>query len=139
MKQFFHPSGKSGKVTTSKGSFDLDAKGSAMVEDEMFDHLMKIPTNSAYQAKLSAQESPEAIQEKAEAEQKRLEEEKKAEEERLRLEAEKNNSGLKEEDLKLLDIKELKAIAGKRKIKFSKDIAPEDLIFLILNTKEAQE
>jgi hypothetical protein len=59
MKRFFHPTLKSETLTTSLGKITLDKNGSAEVEDEVFDHLMKNPANAEYQEKLNAQGEPE--------------------------------------------------------------------------------
>jgi hypothetical protein len=50
-KLFQHPILKSQKLITSEGVIELDAKGQAQVTEKQFDHLMKIPANSALQAK----------------------------------------------------------------------------------------
>jgi hypothetical protein len=46
-----------------------------------------------------------------------------------------NGSQLKKEDLSLLELPALKSIAGKRKIKFDKNVAPEDLVNLIITNQ----
>ena len=50
-KLFQHPKLKSEKLITSEGVIELDANGQAQVTEKQFDHLMRIPANSAAQAK----------------------------------------------------------------------------------------
>ena len=50
-KLFQHPKLKSQKLITSEGVIELDANGQAQVTEKQFNHLMKIPANSAIQAK----------------------------------------------------------------------------------------
>ena len=103
MKRFFHPTLKSETLTTSLGKITLDKNGSAEVEDEVFDHLMKNPANAEYQEKLNAQEEPEV------------------------------KSELTEEDLKLLELPELKLIAKQHKVKFAKDVTKDGIIVSIMD------
>jgi hypothetical protein len=115
MKRFFHPFLKNETVTTSEGKLVLDKNGSAEVEDDIFELLMKIPCNAEHQAKLDAQKEPA---QKPEEKQEEKQEEKKDE--------------LKEEDLQLLELPDLKAIAKHHKIQFAKNVTKPELIISIM-------
>ena len=96
-------------MTTSLGKVQLDKDGHAEVDDEMFDLLISIPENAEHQAKLDALKEPAQ-------------------------KPENKPDELTEEDLKLLEPKELRAIAKQRKITFTKDTTPEQLIASIMAT-----
>jgi hypothetical protein len=115
MKRFYHPILKSDTLTTSKGKIVFDEKGSAEVEDEVFDHLMKNPANAEHQAKLNAQK--ELIQQQGG----------------------KKDDRLKVEDLKLLDPKALKAIAKERKIEFPANVTKDQLITSIMEDEDIKK
>ncbi len=176
--KFYHPSGKGGKFMTSKGEIVLESDGTAMVSQEMYDHLMRIPKNKEYQDKLKElanedkkgkqtteskkQDSPTqppaldptvvpTLEEyvkagyKADTYEKRFfglkagdtydGEKVKENLEQAEKENKTNSPDLKEEDLKILGIKELKAMAGKREIKFDKDATKDELIKFILDSQ----
>ena len=110
MKRFFHPFLKDTTVTTSDGKLILDKDGCTEVDDKTFDDLMKIPVNAEHQAKLDAQK--ELVKQQEEK-------------------PEDKKDELKEEDLRLLEPKELRAIAKQRKITFTKDTTKEELILAL--------
>jgi hypothetical protein len=162
MKHFQHPYLKSEKLITSLGTVILDRNGSAEVEDDVYAILMSIPENAEHQAKLEIQETikqsivptleeytkagyPADTYENRflgfksgdkfdeDAIRKNQEEAKRKAEEELRQKEEQKKDILKEDDLKLLELPELKAIAKSRKITGPKNVTKEGLIKLLLD------
>jgi hypothetical protein len=140
-------------MTTSLGKVQLDSDGHAEVDDEMFDLLISIPENAEYQAKLDAQNSGKIVPTleeyikagyHAENYERRfcgfkagdtLDEEaiRKNQDEQDRQQNDKKDE-LKEEDLQLLELPDLKAIAKQRKIQFVKTVTKPELIASIMAT-----
>lgn len=154
MKRFFHPYLKNETVSTSMGKIRLDANGSAEVDDKLYDILMSIPEHAEHQKKLEVQEKigkglvptlDEYVSAgyPAEMYEERFkgfkagdvfdEEQIRKNQDAARKEAEEEKRNqLTVEDLKILDPKELRAIAKKHKVAFTKDTTPEELITSII-------